>query len=144
MSVGLIILLAVVAWALGPVILRWAGGLMATAALLLWAIPMGTRTSAIALIVTSVSGVLMWQAGNNWRGRRHGPRYASGRLSGWELVRRGTVRLRHRRNMHDGHAPAGEPYPLDQCEPGNAPYREMWDEDVIVGVAYDIEPGDRW
>jgi hypothetical protein len=135
MSVGLITLLAVVAWALGPVILRWAGGLMATAGLLLWAIPMGTHTSAIALIFTGVSGVVMWQAGNTWRARRHAPRYAIRGLPGWELVRRGTERLRHRRNMHDGHAPAGEPYPLDQCE--------MWDEDVIDGVAYDIEPRDR-
>jgi hypothetical protein len=73
MSAGLTILLVVIAWALGPLILRYAGGLMTTTALVLWAIPMGTRTSATALIVTAVSGAAMWHTGTTWHARRHAP-----------------------------------------------------------------------
>jgi predicted RND superfamily exporter protein len=60
MSVGLTILLVVVAWALGPLILPCAGGIMTTTAALLWAIPMRTHTSATALILTAVSCAAMW------------------------------------------------------------------------------------
>jgi hypothetical protein len=144
MSVGLIILLAVVAWILGPLILRCAGGLTTTTALLLWAVPMGTHMSAAALMFTGVSGAVMWHTGSTWHARRHAPRYVRRGLCGWELIRRGVTRLRRRRNTLATHQLLGDPYTINNRDPGNMPYREMWDEDVIDGVAYDIEPGDRW
>ena len=60
MSLGLTILLALAAWALGPLILRCAGGLLAICALVLWAIPMETHTSTVALVFTAVTGTAMW------------------------------------------------------------------------------------
>jgi hypothetical protein len=145
MSVGLTILLALVAWALGPLILRCAGGLMTTVALLLWAIPMGTHTSTIALIFTGVSGAAMWHTGTTWHARRHTARLGSrGGPPAGEQIGRGIALLRQRRNPRAEHQPAVEPYTSNHRDPGNMPHRKMWDEDVIDGVAYDIEPRDQW
>jgi hypothetical protein len=75
---------------------------MAIGALLLWAIPMGTHTSAIALIFTGVSGAAMWHTGTTWQARRHAARLAvRGVPPGPELIGRGIVLLRRWRNRRE-------------------------------------------
>jgi hypothetical protein len=99
MGVGLIVLLAVVAWALGPTILRFAGGLLTIAALMLWALPMGTHTSAVALIFTGASGTAMWHSGTTWQAHRDAARFSGHRTApGRELITRPVVRLRRSTN----------------------------------------------
>lgn len=138
-------LLVLVTWAVGPLILRTTGGLMVIGALLLWAIPMGTHTSATALIFTAVSGAAMWHTGTTWHARLHAARLASrSAVPGRELIGRGFGLWRRRRDTRDTHQLIGEPYRINPQDPGNTPHREMWDEDVIDGVAYDVEPRGRW
>ena len=92
MSIGLIILLALAAWALGPLILRCAGGLLTSFALVLWAIPMQTRTSTAALAFTGITGAAMWHSGASWRARRDAARITGGTRSDTAQ----TDRSRHR------------------------------------------------
>jgi hypothetical protein len=99
MSVGLTILLALAAWALGPLILRCAGGLLASCALMLWAIPMGTHTSTAALAFTAISGGVMWHTGTIWRARRDAARL-TGNTAG--------VSTNADRRRHGSTAPPGE------------------------------------
>jgi hypothetical protein len=147
MSVGLTILLAVAAWALGPVILRCAGGLLASCALVLWAIPMGTHTSTAALAFTASIGGVMWHTGTIWRARRDVARLTGHRTASQQaLIVGGIVRLRRRaRDTRDDRRLAS-----DQTWNGSHrdPYRpvhvDVWDEDIIEGVAYDLEPDPRW
>jgi hypothetical protein len=144
MSVGLTVLLALVAWALGPLILRCAGGLMATAALLLWAIPMGTHTSSTALIVTGLSGAASWRAGTTWQARRHAARLM-GRSAplGREPLGRSDALLRRWRNTRGTRQGTRGPYPINHQDPGNTLHRDTWDEDIIDGIADDVEPRRR-
>jgi hypothetical protein len=127
MSVGLIMLLVLVAWALGPLILRCAGGFMTTAALVLWAIPMGTHTSATALIFTAVSGAAMWHTGTTWHARRHAARLASrSAVPGRELIGRGIGLWRRRRDTRDTHQLIGEPNRMNPPDPWqHAPPRDV-------------------
>jgi hypothetical protein len=143
MSVGLTVLLALVAWALGPLILRCAGGLTATAALLLWAIPMGTHTSSTALIVTGLSGAAIWRTGTTWQARRHAARIMSRSAPpGREPIGRSDALLPRWRNTRGTRQRTREPYPINQQDPGNTLHRETWGEDNI-GIAYDVEPRRR-
>jgi hypothetical protein len=146
MSVGLTVLLALVAWALGPLILRCAGGLMATAALLLWAIPMGTHTSFTALIVTGLSGAAIWRTGTTWQARRHAARLMSRSAPpGRELIGCSDGLVRRCRNTRGTRQRTREPCPINQQDPGNTPHRETWDEGIIDGIAHDVEPPPpRW
>ena len=136
-------LLVVVAWALGPLILRCAGGLLTICALVLWAMPMGTHTSAVALVFTAVSGAAMWHTGTTWQARRDAARFTGHRTS----RRTGTDRTRHRpaapgentrrrRTQLDGDQ-AWNGRHRDRSPPAHA---DRWDEDIIDGVAYDLEP----
>jgi hypothetical protein len=70
MSIGLIVVIVLLSWALGPAILRWAGGFLALATLLLWAFPLGTHTPPMALLVTGIGGALLWCAGMSWQDAR--------------------------------------------------------------------------
>jgi hypothetical protein len=142
MSVGLVILLALAAWALGPFILRAAGGLLTMCALMLWAIPMGTHTSTVALVFTAITGAAMWYTGTIWRARRDAAGLTGHHAACLQaLLAGGIVRLRRARNARDDHRLAG-----DQTWSGTYrdPYRpahvDIWDEDIIEGVAYDLEP----
>ena len=145
MSVGLTILLALAAWALGPLILRCAGGLLASCALMLWAIPMGTHTSTAALAFTAISGGVMWHTGTIWRARRDAARLTGHRTASLQvLIAGGIVRLWRAKYARDERRLRG-----DQTWNGGHrdPYRaaggDIWDEDIIEGVAYDLEPDPR-
>jgi hypothetical protein len=142
MSIGLTILLALAAWALGPLILRCAGGLLAVCALVLWAIPMQTHTSAAALAFTAVSGVAMWRTGTAWRARRDAARITGPRaLTLREVIARGIVRPRRARSRRDERWLADDrSWNSRHREPYGAAPVEVWDEDVIEDVAYDVEP----
>jgi hypothetical protein len=70
MSVELALLLAIVAWILGPTILRFTGNLLALLALLAWAIRTAPHASPATAIATAVVGALMRYTGTSWRARR--------------------------------------------------------------------------
>ena len=81
MSLGLIILLSLVAWRLGPVMLRCAGTVLLLLVLLAWAIPTAPHTSTGTLASTALLGALMRYTGTTWRARRESPgRYQRIRL----------------------------------------------------------------
>jgi hypothetical protein len=139
MGLGLTILLALAAWALGPLILRCAGGLLAICALVLWAIPIETHTSTAGLAFTAITGAAMWHTGTIWRTRRDAARLGGHHtLPLPELIVRGIVRLRRARNTPNNRRRAG-----DQTRNGSHSYRpahvDLRDEDIIDGVAYDLE-----
>jgi hypothetical protein len=147
MSVGLTILLALAVWALGPLILRCAGGLLTICAVALWAVPMGTHTSTAALVFTAISGLAMWHTGWIWRARRD-----AARLTGHDpaslqaLIVGGIVRLRRRSRdtRDDDRRLAGDQaWNGSRGDPYRAPGVDIWDEDIIEGVAYDLEPDRR-
>jgi hypothetical protein len=146
MSIGLIILLALAAWALGPLILRCAGGLLTSFALVLWAIPMQTRTSTAALAFAGITGAAMWHSGASWRARRDAARITGERaLTLHRLIAHDIVPLRRARNARDDRLLAG-----DQAWSGDgnhnsyrAAHIDPRDEDIIDGVAYDLEPDPR-
>jgi hypothetical protein len=76
MSVELALLLAMLAWILGPTILRFTGNLLTLLALLVWAIPTAPHTSPKTVAGTAVVGALMRFTGSSWRARREsGPQY---------------------------------------------------------------------
>lgn len=147
MSVGLTILLTVVAWALGPLILRCAGSLLTTAALMLWALPMGTHTSAVALIFTAVSGGAMWYAGIAWQTHRHAARFNQHRSPArWKPIARRIILPGHwRLGRRDIHTLGAEEALSSNCGgPWQVAHSELWHEDIIEGVAYDLEPDGRF
>ena len=146
MSVGLTILLVLAAWALGPLILRAAGGLLIICALLLWAIPMGTHTSGVALAFTAITGAAMWHTGSIWQARRDAARITVHHtLPLQELIVRGITRLRRRaRNARDDRRLADDQtWNGSDLDPYRAAGVDIWDEDIIEGVAYDLEPDPR-
>jgi hypothetical protein len=73
MSVGLIIAAGLVAWSLGPLMLRIAGTLLLVIALLAWVLPAAPQTSVTTLAGTAISGALMRYAGTIWGARRTSP-----------------------------------------------------------------------
>jgi hypothetical protein len=70
MSLELALLLALVAWTLGPTILGCTGNLLMLLALIVWAIPTAPHTRTATLIGTALVGALMRCTGTTWRGRR--------------------------------------------------------------------------
>jgi hypothetical protein len=123
MSVKLIVLLTLAAWALGPVILRLVGGLLLTAALLMWAMPLGTHTSTATLLVTAVTGAAIRHTGSTWRTRRD-----TGRLR--------LPRVAPRRGPAADHLSP----PTGPQTPCTTSHVDLWDDDdVIDGVARDVE-----
>ena len=74
MSLGLILLLSLIAWTLGPTILRLTGTLLLLLALLAWAIPTAPHTSPGTLAGIAIIGTLMRYAGTTWRAWRETPR----------------------------------------------------------------------
>lgn len=146
MSVGLTIRLALAAWALGPLILRCAGGLLTICAAVLWAVPMETHTSTAALAFTAVTGGAMWHTGTIWRARRDVARLGGYRtLIFQQLITRGIVRLRRARNTHDESELAAE-MARNRTHPDAYHVRHVGlrHEDVIEGVAYDVDHDARW
>jgi hypothetical protein len=122
MSVKLIALLALTAWVLGPVILRFAGGLLLSAALVMWALPLGTHTSIVTLLAAAVTGAAIRHTGNTWRTHR-----ATARPMPPRLARRW--------------GPAAKPFPAptDPQTPYMTHDVELLDDDVIDGVAHEVE-----
>src|SRR5450755_2691081 len=115
MSVKLIALLALAAWALGPAILRFAGGLLLSAALLMWALPLATHTSTVTLLAVAVTGVAIRHTGNTWRTHP-----ATARPMPPRLARRW--------------GPAAKPFPAPIGP--QTPYMthdvELWDDDDVI------------
>jgi hypothetical protein len=74
MTPGLILLLSLVGWILGPMIVRLTGTLLLLLALLVWAIPAAPHTSTGTLAGIAIIGTLMRYAGTTWRASRGTPR----------------------------------------------------------------------
>src|SRR5207253_2966756 len=72
MNPGLIVLIVLVAWALGPLILRVAGGLLLVGTLLAVAFGNGNENQ-LSLLIGGVAGILMLLVGIAWEtGREAG------------------------------------------------------------------------
>jgi hypothetical protein len=73
MTAALIIVLGLVAWTLGPVMLRCAGTLLLVTVLVVWTIPTASQTSAATLVGIALSGALLRCVGTVWGARRGAP-----------------------------------------------------------------------
>jgi hypothetical protein len=146
MSVGLTILLTLAAWALGPLILRAAGGLLTTCALVLWAVPMETHTSTVALAFTAITGAAMWHTGSLWQARRDTTRITGyPTLTLQQLIARGIARSGRARSERDEREFASDQvWQLSRRDPYRTAHVDLQDEDIIEGVAYDVEPESGW
>jgi hypothetical protein len=73
MSVELALLLALVAWTLGPTILCCTGNLLMLLALIVSTIPTAPHTSTATVLGTALVGALMRYTGTTWRAWRGSP-----------------------------------------------------------------------
>jgi hypothetical protein len=70
MSVKLALLLALVAWTLGPTILRCTGNVLMLLALIVWATPTAPHTSTATVVGAALAGALIRYTGTTWRAWR--------------------------------------------------------------------------
>jgi hypothetical protein len=98
MQAGLIVILVLVAWLLGPFVLRWVGGFFALAALVLAATG-GRNLNQMSLLIGGIAGVLMWLVGMAWQSGREEGR---GPLV-WSLLVNHIPALRERRYRRQLH-----------------------------------------
>ena len=114
MHAGLIVIILLLAWALGPTILKWTGGLFAIVALLLSAT--GARAATVALLLTGIGGAFMWVVGIAWQEGRDAGR---GPLV-WRLIADRISALRDRTYRR----PLGYAVPWNDTELGAEPSPE--------------------
>jgi hypothetical protein len=94
MSVELALLVTLIAWTLGPTILRCTGNLLMLLALIVWAIPIAPHTSTATGVGTALVGAVMRYTGTTWRAWRtvHGPYRLVGCRRVWLATRQRTAR----------------------------------------------------